>query len=186
MGTISFNSAMLAAVRAGTKTVTRRRLPAVHVVQQEPERYRVLHYGPLGVVFADVSIVPPAPLPPLLCPFGTVGTVLQVLEDPALRLRVTRLRVEPVRCLTPADAQAEGVQERVVRGLSSWGGVEPDLAQPGAFRWYPTPVAAFRALLASIYPTAWARNEWVWVVEFQLWPAEATEKQPQPAALDHP
>jgi hypothetical protein len=102
------------------------------------------------------------------CPFDGPGQLLRVLEAPDLVLRVRRVRAEPVRELTEADAAAEGIVE-----------CQRDGGRPGAGRWFgvwgvpatcrphATGVAAFRALLATFYPTAWARNEWVWVVEFE-------------------
>lgn len=165
---ISFNPAMLAAVRAGRKTVTRRRLPPDLSVQQQPGRYCYRGLTEVGAMFEQVDAPGlPAPVP---CPFGPPGTVLAVLEDPALRLQVVSIRAEQVRCLTEADAVAEGIYSLERPGQVVWGGVEPDPAAPGAFRWYTSPRAAFQGLLNSIYPTAWARNEWVWVIAFRCLP----------------
>lgn len=169
MRTISFNPAMLAAVLAGRKTETRRRLAAALPVQQEPDRYRAVAMSPAGVVFEDLSAARPTLLPPVPCPLGQVGELLQLQEAPARRLRLTGLRVEQVRSLRPADALAEGICQGIgPAGQAVWGGVEPHPGLPGTYRWYNSPVAAFHGLLDSIYPTAWARNEWVWVLEFRL------------------
>lgn len=170
MRSISFNPAMLAAVRAGRKTVTRRRLPADSPVQQHPGRYRFAGLAGPDALFADDHAQPPAPLLRLSLPFGPAGTRLRIQEAPEIGLKITAVRAEPVRCLTAADARAEGIAHRPTAELP-WGGVEPDPARPGEFRWYASPIAAFRGLLDSIYPTAWARNEWVWVIEFKPLPA---------------
>ena len=170
MRSISFNPAMLAAVQAGRKTVTRRRLPAGLPQQQEPGRYRFVGLAAQGAVFADGHARPPVLLPALPLPFGPAGTRLCVQEAPEICLEITAVRAEQVRRLTVADARAEGIAHRPAAELP-WGGVEPDPDRPGEFRWYASPREAFQGLLDSIYPTAWARNEWVWVIEFRLLPA---------------
>lgn len=162
---------MLAAVRAGRKTVTRRRLPTSLPMQQAPDRYRFIGLSGRGALFEDCYPQPPALVPLVPLPFGPVGTCLSVAEDPALVLKIVHVRAEQVRELTEAAAEAEGVYARPGPGPPQWGGVEPDAAHPGAFHWYDSRVAAFRGLLDSIYPTAWARNEWVWVIEFEQLPA---------------
>ncbi|MCI1189043.1 hypothetical protein MON38_16590 [Hymenobacter sp. DH14] len=171
MRSISFNQAMLAAVRAGRKTVTRRRLPTSLPMQQEPARYRFISLSDRGALFEDYHAQPPALLPLVPLPFGPVGTHLIVAEDPGLVLKIVGLRAEQVRDLTEEDAAAEGIYARPEPGPPYWGGVESDAAHPGAFHWYGSPIAAFQGLLDSIYPTAWARNEWVWVIEFAKLPA---------------
>lgn len=164
MHLISFNSAMLAAVLAGHKTVTRRRL-TLDMFRQEPSRYRFLGMEETGAVFEDIHTA--TKLLPVPCPFSQPGDMLQVQEDPTLLLQVASIRAEQVRSLRDGDALAEGIDSIEKEGRVFWGGVEPDPGTAGGFRWYDTPTAAFRGLLDSIYPTAWARNEWVWVVEFR-------------------
>ncbi|MET4104736.1 hypothetical protein [Hymenobacter sp. UYP22] len=165
---ISFNPAMLAAVQAGRKTVTRRRLAGNILLQQQPGRYRYRGLSESGAVFEDVATqVPLAPVP---CPFGQPGDLLQVKENPALHLQIVSIRAERVQALTEADAVAEGIECREQQGQVYWGGVEPSPPVAGEFRWYNSPRAAFRGLLAGIYSTAWARNEWVWVVSFRPQP----------------
>lgn len=159
---ISFNSAMLTAVQAGRKTVTRRRLPLNLPIQQDPGRYQYQGMVGEGALFEDAETQ--TMLPPVLCPFGQPGEVLQVQEEPALYLQVVNIRAEQVRCLTETDTVAEGIRSLEQDRQLRWGGVELDAV--GRFRWYSSPIAAFQGLLDSIYPTAWARNEWVWVVEF--------------------
>lgn len=160
---------MLTALLGGRKTQTRRRLPLDLPMQQEPSRYRYLGLIEEGALFEDVqtrTILPPVP-----CPFGKAGQVLRVQEDVAFHLVVLSIRAEQVRCVTEADVLAEGLKSVVVHGGPvTWGGVEPTGDEAGSFHWYNSPVEAFRRLLDSIYPTAWARNEWVWVVAFKLKP----------------
>ena len=167
---ISFNPAMLAAVRAGRKTITRRRLPLDCALQQEPDRYRFVGLSAQGALFEDQQTSPPTRLPPVLLPFGAAGHQLRVQEAPSHMLQIVGVRAEQVRSLTGADALAEGIRARPEPGPPHWGGVEPHATQPDTFRWYASPIAAFQGLLDSIYPSAWARNEWVWVIEFTLLP----------------
>ena len=163
---------MLAAVREGRKTVTRRRLPATSLMQQEPARYRFVGLSAQGALFEDIRAQPPTPLPLVPLPVGPPGTRLSIEEDPELHLEITSVRAEQVRCLTAADAIAEGISHRAT-GRLRWGGVVPNAATPGTFRWYRRPTEAFQGLLDSIYPSAWARNGWVWVIEFVVVPATA-------------
>lgn len=175
MALISFNPAMLAAVQAGRKSVTRRRLAADWLLQQ-PGHYRYCGLEEAGGVFEDQRTG--TRLPPVPCPFGQPGNVVQVQEDSALRLRVVRIRAEQVRCLTDADALAEGIRTRQKAGHPQWGGVVPDPNDASGFRWSASPGEAFQCLLNSIYPTAWARNEWVWVLEFDLLAAHSRPAGP--------
>lgn len=172
MRSVSFNPAMLAAVQAGRKTVTRRRLPAGSPMQQEPDRYRFVGLAGPGALFEDPHTRPPLLLPAMPLPFGPAGTRLSIREAPEIHLEITSVWAEQVRCLTAADAIAEGLGYRAT-GRLRWGGVEVNAARPGTFRWHRSPIAAFQGLLDSIYPTAWARNEWVWVIGFAVVPTAA-------------
>ncbi len=157
---------MLAAVQAGRKTVTRRRLPADSPMQQQPDRYRLVGLSAQGALFEDQHTTPATRLPPVPLPFGAAGEMLRVQEAPSLVLQIVSVRAEQVRCLSATDAGAEGIRVRSEPGPPQWGGVEPHAVQPDIFYWYDSPIAAFRGLLDSIYPSAWTRNEWVWVIEF--------------------
>ncbi|UOQ69240.1 hypothetical protein [Hymenobacter volaticus] len=166
MRLISFTPALLAAVRADRKTVTRRRIASPLSLQQQPDAYRYHGLEQEGALFESLQPGSTRWLPLISCPFGQPGALLCVQEDASLRLEVVSLHAEQVRTLTNTDALAEGVQERQLAGQQQWGGVEPDPSLPGCYRWYESPTAAFRALLDSIYSAAWERNEWVWVVKF--------------------
>jgi hypothetical protein len=172
MQRISFNPAMLAALQAGAKTVTRRRLFSDLPMQQQPARYRFVGVTTQGAIFEDLHTRPHAQLVLVPCPLGKVGDKLLVLENPGQQLQLVNVRAERVRQITDADALAEGIQQREVQGLQQWGGVEPTGAIPETFQWYTSPLDAFQALLDSIYPTTWSRNEWVWVIEFRLLASE--------------
>ena len=166
---------MLAAVQAGHKTETRRRFPLGSPLREQPGRYHYKGLWEVGAVFEDVetrSLLEPVP-----CPFGQPGSILQVKEEPALRLQIRSIRAERVQALTDADALDEGIRAREQQGQMYWGGVEPSPLVAGKFRWYGSPTAAFQGLLDSIYPAAWARNEWVWVVTFNPLPAEPPQKK---------
>lgn len=156
---------MLAAVRAGRKTVTRRRISTGLPIQEDPGRYRYQRLEKEGALFEDLNSAS-APWLLVPCPFGQPDELLRVAEDPSLTLKISSVSAEQVRCITVAGTLAEGLSQREKGGHKQWGGVEPDLVLPRCFCWYNSPIAAFHALLNSIYPGAWDRNEWVWVVKF--------------------
>jgi hypothetical protein len=166
MRDISFNPAMVAAVWAGRKTVTRRRFSPDLLLQQEPKRYRYDGLVEAGAVFRDLRTDSVSRLPPIPCPFGQPGERLCVVEDPALVLEIRSIRAEQVQDITEADALAEGVHQQEKDGHLQWGGVVPDSDRVGQFHWSSSPLVAFRVLLDFIYPTAWEQNQWVWVVTF--------------------
>ena len=115
---------MLAAVRAGRKTVTRRRLPLNSALQQEPDRYRFVGFSAQGALFEDQQGPPPTQLPPVPLLFGAAGHLLSMQEDPSLVLQIVSVRAEPVRSPTEADAVAEGIRARSEPGPPQWSGVE--------------------------------------------------------------
>ncbi|UOQ51584.1 hypothetical protein [Hymenobacter cellulosivorans] len=142
---ISFNAAMLEAVRANRKTVTRRRLAAGLPLHEAPDAYL---FGGMDADVARFEPRPSAAMPAALritCPFGQPGDLLQVVEAPELVLEVCSVRAEQLQGITATEAQAEGLA-----------------ASDGA-----AALAAFRTLIDSIYPSAWVRNEWVWVIGFR-------------------
>ena len=163
---ISFAPALLAAVRAGHKTVTRRRI-AHAGLQANPARYA------FGGMHADEAFFEAAPPGEgggehIRCPFGEAGDWLRVQEDPDLVLHIRHIRVEPVRAITEAEALAEGiVAHPLPAGDARGSGPQYGMAgEPGGKPLQPSAVSAFYLLLNSFYPTAWERNEWVWVIEF--------------------
>lgn len=166
--TVSFSPVLVAAVRAGRKTVTRRRFPGQPGLLEEPDRYRLIGQDAAGAHFEEVATG--RRLPVQACPWGQPGQRLRITEAPELVLIVTTVGVERVRAITAAGARAEGILERDPAenecAAARWGGVEADPA--GGFRWYPAPVTAFAHLLSGFYPRAWERNAWVWVVEFRV------------------
>ena len=164
---ISFAPALLAAVRTGHKTVTRRRI-AHAGLQASPAGYAFdgMHAGE-----AFFEAVPPGEVggEHIRCPFGEAGEWLRIQEDPRLLLHIKGIRAEPVRDITEAEALAEGI---VAYSLPAGDerGSDPQYGmagEPAARPLQPSAVAAFHLLLNSFYPTAWERNEWVWVVDFQ-------------------
>ncbi|MBT9394150.1 hypothetical protein KLP40_13335 [Hymenobacter sp. NST-14] len=165
---VSFSPALVAAVRAGRKTVTRRRFPGLPGLLEAPDRYRLLELDAAGAHFEDVATG--CRLPGQACPLGPPGQRLHLSQAPELELVVTAVGVERVRAITAAGARAEGIRERPPArhepGGARWGGVAPDPA--GGFHWHPDPVTAFAHLLGGFYPGAWERNAWVWVVGFRV------------------
>lgn len=142
---ISFNPVMLAAVQAYRKTVTRRRAVTTLEMQDKPDAYRFCGLEQDVAVLEKMLPASPRQVLRITCPFGQPGDQLRVLEAPSILLEVLAVRLEQLRSITEAEALAEGV-----------------IVTPGS-----SAVMAFRALIDAIYPTAWTRNEWVWVIEFR-------------------
>lgn len=76
-----------------------------------------------------------------------------------LTLRITDVRVERVRSLSRDDAKAEGVRQS--EGWTS--------DEKGRHFHAVSPIESFRHLWTDINgPDAWSRNDWVWVVSFDV------------------
>lgn len=186
---IIFSGGMVRAILDGRKSQTRRlvALPS----GWEPKvgaggRGDLDRYG-LRLVPSSGSVLGPDSL---VCRYGTVGDRLWVRENwqplaerkaiyaatwhPAspppsrwrpsihmprwacrITLEVTGVRVERLQDISDDDARAEGVEYSDETALWSPGNHE-------------TPTQAFAALWESIHgPELWAKNPWVWVVEFK-------------------
>ena len=164
---ISFDRSLLPALQEGRRTVTRRRIASSSGVQEVPGRYAFAGMEE-GTALFYATGAGDRTTGRVQCPFGAAGQLLRVQESPSLLLRVVRVRAEPVCEMTEADALAEGLMEClpaeaqpvVGRGFGLWG-------MPATCRPYASGIEAFRSLLASFYPMAWERNEWMWVVEFE-------------------
>ena len=83
---VSFSPVLVAAVRAGRKTVTRRRFPNQPGLLEEPDRYRLLGLDAAGAHFAEATTG--RRLPVLACPWGQPGQRLRITEAPELVLVV--------------------------------------------------------------------------------------------------
>lgn len=85
-----------------------------------------------------------------------------------ITLEITNVRVERLQDISEDDAKAEGLRYHSL--YNEWGGVEkhpcsrPECPQ---WRWYETPVEAFKNLWDSINQN-WQQNPWVWVIEFKV------------------
>lgn len=83
-----------------------------------------------------------------------------------ITLEITGVRVERLQDISPADAEAEGIEPQAdgigwKRGPIS--GDHPNTAKRTAF-----PKLAYQSLWESINsPDSWAANPWVWVIEFK-------------------
>ena len=164
---ISFDRSLLPALHEGCKTVTRRRIASSFRLQEAPERYAFAGMEAGTALFHETGAGEGTTVR-IPCPFGEPGQLLRVQEAPDLVLQVIRVRAEPVRGMREADARAEGLVEyrrgEAPPAAGRWFGVwgMPATGQPHA-----SGVEAFRSLLATFYPTAWERNEWMWVLEFE-------------------
>ncbi|MCB2376947.1 hypothetical protein LGH70_05100 [Hymenobacter sp. BT635] len=166
--TISFNPAMREALRQNRKTVTRRRFSSVLPLNDTPDDYCFLRMEQGHAVFASGPLSA-SPELRIDCPFGSPGTRLLVAEEPNIILEVTHIRAERTQAITEAEAQAEGITVCESSGAEGSASTRGYCAEPHDPHCSPqrSAIAAFRILLTSIYPTAWARNEWVWVVQFR-------------------
>jgi hypothetical protein len=87
-----------------------------------------------------------------------------------ITLEVTDLRVQRVHDMTPADAEAEGVEE-----LGEFPNITPwrnyQVKQPAGARNFSTPLRSFVSLWDSINAKrgfGWDANPWVWEVSFKV------------------
>jgi hypothetical protein len=84
-----------------------------------------------------------------------------------ITLQITSVRVERLQDISEADAIAEGIEKTANGFWSLYGTANVD----GAY----SPRSSYRALWDSINgPGSWARNPWVWVVEFKVIKPEAS------------
>lgn len=75
-----------------------------------------------------------------------------------ITLEITDIRVERLQSINEEDAMAEGVE----RDSDGW----RDYLMPHT-QCCNTARASFLTLIESIYPGAWDRNEWQWVISFR-------------------
>jgi|GEM_PF-3954425 len=155
---LSFSPAMLAAVREGRKTVTRRRFAPALSLHAAPDCYAFRGMEAGYALFEEV-VDGEAQLRSVASPFGQPGDYVRVQEEPTITLRIVAVRAEQVHAITAAEALAEGIVAVPGHGYQQ---------EPGAGVRYESAREAFRALITSIYPGVWARNEWVWVVQFEV------------------
>lgn len=163
---ISFNEAMLASVKAGTKTQTRRLMRPQPVPASElgDEEYD----GPPQYFVENGQVRTPARYGswPVPCPYGEPGDLLRIQEEPSILLEIVSVRAERVQDINENDAIAEG--------LESW----LEDMEVGYLRYYKDyqdkeggwdkPELSFRSLWESIYGLeSWNTNPWVWKVEFK-------------------
>ncbi|MCB2410001.1 hypothetical protein [Hymenobacter lucidus] len=162
---LSFSPLMLDALRAGRKTVTRRRFAPTLLLNEAPDHYQFQGMSAGSALFTNRQW-PAVLVEPIASPFGQPGEVLRVQEAPSVRLEITAVWAEQVQAITEAQALAEGIV-LLPAALGSGPGYSAD-SEAGRRCPQASAVDAFRTLIESIYPTAWSRNEWVWVVEFRV------------------
>jgi len=82
-----------------------------------------------------------------------------------LRLEIKDVRVERVQDISEADAVAEGMER-----IELTSGILPDI-EPPFNRVHPmtsTYAEAFRQAWEKAYKGSWQRNDWVWVLSFEV------------------
>jgi hypothetical protein len=166
---LSFNPAMQAALKARRKTVTRRRFAQSLAMNQDPGSYRFLGMEGHSALFEKHSGSTTAALTRVDCPFGMPGARLRVAEVPGILLQIERVWAEQVQAITEAQALAEGIVAELTPCADGWSTGLSYRADPDDIScpFQASAVAAFQVLIDSIYPTAWIRNEWVWVIGFK-------------------
>ncbi|WP_432675078.1 hypothetical protein [Delftia sp. 11MD] len=88
-----------------------------------------------------------------------------------ISLEITALRAQRLQDISDADARAEGIE--CMAGDPECG--YRNYLDQASQDWSLSPRESFRSLWESINgPASWAKNPWVWVVEFER--AKATEK----------
>lgn len=156
---LSFSPAMLTAVRESRKTVTRRRFAPALGFHADPDRYVFRGMESGCALFEEALPSGEVRRRSVACPFGQPGDVVSVPEEPSIRLRIVTVRAEQVQAITEAEARAEGIVAAPGPGFRS---------STDDGRRYESAREAFRALITGFYPDAWVRNEWVWVVRFEV------------------
>lgn len=82
-------------------------------------------------------------------------------------LEITDIRVERLNDISEEDAKNEGLIKNSLFG--EWGGVVKHPTVPDHFRWFRSPINAFKNLWESINgEESWDKTPWVWVVEFKV------------------
>lgn len=80
-----------------------------------------------------------------------------------ITLEVVSVRVERLNAISAEDAKAEGIEFREGLGFKFYGKQLEKLNQ-----WTHTPAWSYESLWESINGVgSWARNPWVWVIEFK-------------------
>jgi hypothetical protein len=90
-----------------------------------------------------------------------------------ISLEITALRAERLQDISDADARAEGIECMAGDPECGYRNYLDQTSQD----WSLSPRESFRSLWESINgPASWAKNPWVWVVEFER--AQAQQKGP--------
>lgn len=167
MKTLKFNEQMIAAIRDGRKTQTRRVM-----YPQPPDGMKFFH-----LTAGDAHF---------LCDDGcTTSGFLNVrfpylgFIDSNLKIEITGYRCERLGDISESDCIKEGIDcLSKDGGLTYKYGIPDKDGLPGNddigwhwHEWELNPKAAFKKLWQSIYPTgtkAWRDDLWVWVIDFEV------------------
>jgi len=84
-----------------------------------------------------------------------------------LELEITNVRLERVQDITEDDAKAEGT-------------ITEEMTAKAGLSWRFGDRKQFQDMWDKVYPNSWAKNEWVWVIEFKI--AELNGKKLEQAA----
>lgn len=159
--TIKMRDGMLYMTRQGKKTQTRR------VIRPQPLEYEWIQYidsyadqNKSG--FIRYSCHDRDRTKRIECPYGVPGDLL-IIEGTDTVIKITRLSVQRLDCISKADILKEGIFKWAI----GYGFYEDrDLAKTRSFT---TAIGAFACLWTSIYGWESLRdNPWVWVIEYEL------------------
>lgn len=88
-----------------------------------------------------------------------------------LTLKINSVRVERIQDTSEDDAKKEGIKSYPFTpcdGFPVCSGFTHLQDDDGTSSLHPSAVKAFENLWSSVYPESWNKNEWVWVVDFEV------------------
>ena len=163
MKTLKFNEQMIAAIKSGRKTQTRR------VMNPQPQP----GYSYDGIDIWSSVFSNDEALLQVHFPFQRYNHI-----DNETVIRITEFRAEHLGDISKEDCMKEGIGCLSKDGETYKYGITDKDGLPGNDdfgwhwnQWELEPKAAFKKLWNSIYPTgekAWRDNLWVWVIDFEV------------------
>lgn len=83
-----------------------------------------------------------------------------------LTLKITDVRVERIQDISKEDAKAEGVKSKRPDNNPVY--LDYLNSSKSRTEWFMNPTYSFKSLWKSIYGPSWDKNEWVWVIDFEV------------------
>lgn len=88
-----------------------------------------------------------------------------------LTLKINSVRVERIQDISEEDAMKEGIKSYPFTpcdGFPICSGFTHLQNDDGKSSLHPSATKAFEKLWFSVYPKSWNKNEWVWVIDFEV------------------